>query len=216
VPLSIIHKKGLEMNGKNPVILYGYGAYGISVKPGFRPNLLLFIKEGGVLTFAHVRGGGEKGVEWHNGGKKLTKPNSWKDLIACTEYMIEQAYTSNQHTAIWGGGRAMTERPDLFAVVISQVGVMNKMRSEQYPGGTANAKEYGTVENPEECKALFEMDAYLHLKKGADYPATLLTAGMNDFRVIVWQPAKFAAKLQACQQANKPNLFLVDYEFIFG
>jgi len=219
VPLSIIHKKGLEMNGKNPVIFLAYGAYGVSLNSSFSPTRLLFTEEGGILATAHVRGGGEKGVEWHNGGKKTTKPNSWKDLIACTEYMIEKEYTSNKHTAIWsssaGGilvGRAMTERPDLFAAVISVVGCMNKMRAENYPNGAANAKEFGTIENPEECKALFEMDAYLHLKKGVDYPATLLTAGMNDLRVIVWQPAKFAAKLQAYQQSDKPILFFVDYE----
>jgi len=164
VPLSIIHKKGIEMNGKNPVILHGYGAYGISLNPFFSPNWLLFAEEGGVLTFAHVRGGGEKGQEWYNAGKKMTKPNTWKDFIACTEYLIEQAYT---------------ERPDLFAAVISQVGCMNMMRAEAYPNGVLNANEYGTIENPEECKALFEMDPYQHLKKEVDYPATLLTAGIN-------------------------------------
>ncbi len=220
VPLSIIHKKDLPMNGKNPVIIIGYGAYGISMNPFFNPNLLLFAKKGGILTIAHVRGGGEKGVEWYNGGKKATKPNSWKDLIACTEYMINKKYTSNQHTAIWGAsaggilvGRAMTARPDLFAVVISEAGTMNPVRLENSPSGAnaSNVEEVGTVENPEEFNALFEMDAYLHLKKGVEYPATLLTAGMNDPRVVVWLPAKFAAKLQAYQQSNKPILFLVDF-----
>ncbi len=219
VPLSIIHKEGIKMNAENPVMFYGYGAYGISMNPFFNPTLLLFVLEGGVMAIPHVRGGGEKGVEWHQGGRKTTKANTWKDLIACTEYMIQEKYTSNQRTAIWsasaGGilvGRAMTERPDLFAVAIPQVGMMNTLRSEATPNGANSTKEFGSIANPEECKALIEMDSYLHLKKGVDYPATLITAGVNDPRVIVWQPAKFAAKLQACQNGTKPILFLVDNE----
>ncbi len=219
VPLSIIHKKGLVMNGKHPVIIFGYGAYGNSSNPFFNPNFLLFTEEGGILAWAHVRGGGEKGIAWHNGGKKTTKPNSWKDLIACAEYMIHKQYTSKQGLAIWGSsaggilvGRAMTERPDLFAVVITMMGVMNPVRSENAPNGANGVKEFGTVENPEEFKARFEMDAYLHIEKGEAYPATLVTAGINDVRTVVWQPAKFAAKLQAYQQSDKPILFLVDYK----
>ncbi|MEM6724876.1 MAG: prolyl oligopeptidase family serine peptidase [Bacteroidota bacterium] len=219
VPLSIIHKKGIELDGKNPVLFYGYGSYGSAMNPFFSPSFLLFASEGGIFAVAHVRGGGEKGVEWHQAGRKETKSNTWKDLIACTEYMIEEKYTSNQHTAIWsasaGGilvGRAMTERPDLYAVAIPEVGMMNTLRFEQTPNGPNNVKEFGTIQKPSECKALYEMDSYLHLQKGTDYPATLITAGMNDPRVTVWQPAKFAAKLQASQNAERPILFLVDFE----
>lgn len=219
VPLSLVYKKGLKMDGKNPVIIYGHGSYGGSISPFFSSSDLLFTLEGGIFAVAHVRGGGEKGVEWHQGGRKTTKPNTWKDLIACTEYLIEENYTSNKHTAIWsfsaGGilvGRAMTERPDLFAVVIAEVGVMNPLRFEHTPNGKNNVKEFGTVKNEEECKALFEMDAYLHIEKGVDYPATLVTSGINDTRVSAWQPAKFAAKLQAYQNAPEPIYFLVDFE----
>lgn len=219
VPLSLIYKKDLKMDGKNPTLVYGRGSYGDSMHPFFSANFLLFAAEGGIIAIAHVRGGGEKGVEWHLGGKKATKPNTWKDAIACVEYMIEKKYTSNKHTAIWsfssGGvfvGRAITERPDLFAVAIPQVGVMNTMRFEETPNGANNVKEFGTIKNPEDCKALYEMDPYLHIEKGVDYPATLVTAGINDPRVIVWQPAKFAAKLQVSQKSDKPILFLVDYE----
>ncbi|MEM9824453.1 MAG: prolyl oligopeptidase family serine peptidase [Bacteroidota bacterium] len=219
VPLSLIYKKGLALNGKNPVLFYGYGAYGSSMNPFFSPSFLLFASEGGIVAIAHVRGGGEKGVAWHEAGRKETKPNTWKDLIACTEYMIKEKYTSNQHTAIWsasaGGilvGRAMTERPDLYAVAIPEVGMMNTLRFEQTPNGANNVKEFGAIENPEECKALYEMDAYLHLKPDTQYPSTLITAGINDPRVIVWQPAKFAAKLQACQSSKHPILFLVNYD----
>ena len=219
VPLSIVHKKGLKMDGKNPTMFYGYGSYGSSMNPFFSPSFLLFAAEGGIFALAHVRGGGEKGVAWHQGGRKETKPNTWKDLIACTEYMINENYTSSEHTAIWsasaGGilvGRAMTERPDLYAVAIPEVGMMNTLRFENTPNGANNVKEFGTVQKPEECKALYEMDSYLHLKEGTDYPATLITTGINDPRVTAWQPAKFAAKLQASQSADKPILFLVDYE----
>ena len=219
VPLSIIHKKDIQLNGQHPTLLSGYGAYGISYSPRFSPSILTWVEEGGILCFAHVRGGGEKGDQWYQAGKKTTKPNTWKDLIACTEYMIHQGYTSKRKTAIYSGsaggilvGRAMTERPDLFAVVISRVGVMNALRQEEMPSGPSNAKEFGTSKDPIECKALIEMDAYLHIKKDTKYPATLITAGMNDPRVAAWQPGKFAAKLQRLNCSNKPIIFKVDYE----
>lgn len=143
----------------------------------------------------------------------------WKDFIACAEYLIEKGYTSGKklsiNSASAGGiliGRAMTERPDLFAAAIPQVGVMNVLRKEETPSGPANIKEYGTIQDSLECKALLAMDAYLHIEKNTAYPATLLTAGMNDYRVVPWQPAKFAARLQAASTSEAPVLFLVDYE----
>jgi prolyl oligopeptidase len=219
VPLSLIHRKGMPKDGRNPVLIYGYGAYGNSVTPFFAPSLLLWTWKGGVLAVAHVRGGGELGDAWHKAGMKSTKPNTWKDLIASAEYLVRQGYTSPEHIAInaasAGGilvGRAMTERPDLFAAAMPQVGVLNALRGEESPNGPVNVPEFGTVKNPQECRALIEMDAYLHLEKGARYPATLVTAGMNDPRVIAWEPAKFAARLQASTASNRPVLFFTDYK----
>jgi prolyl oligopeptidase len=218
VPLSIVYKKGVTRNGNTPTLIFGYGAYGISMSPFFSPSFLLWTYHGGVFAVAHVRGGGELGEQWHMDGFKTTKPNTWKDLIACAEFLVSKGYTSAQKIAINGGsaggiliGRAMTERPELFAAAIPEVGMMNALRSENTPNGPVNAPEFGTVKDSAECMALMEMDAYLHLKDGVKYPATLITAGMNDPRVIAWQPAKFAARLEAANGSDKPVLFLVDY-----
>jgi len=219
VPLSLIYKKGLKRDGNNPVLMFGYGAYGSSMTPFFSPNYLLPAYEGGIFAVPHVRGGGELGDQWYKSGFKTTKPNTWKDLIACAEYLVNEKYTSPLKIAInsasAGGiliGRAITERPDLFAAAIPEVGCLNAVRMEESPNGPINAPEFGTVKDSVECMALLEMDAYLHLRKGEKYPATLVTAGMNDPRVIAWQPAKFAAQLQATNSSEKPILFLADYE----
>ena len=219
VPLSLIGKKDIKKDRNNPVLFYGYGAYGISMEPIFNPNLLLWTTYGGILAIPHVRGGGELGDSWHKGGFKTTKPNTWKDLIACAEYLVSKNYTSPKKIAIYSGsaggiliGRALTERPDLFAAAIPEVGCLNSLRFEETPNGPSNVPEFGTVKDSVECMALIEMDSYLHIKDGVKYPATLITAGMNDPRVIAWQPAKFAARLQAANASVKPVLFLVDYE----
>ncbi|NTW51829.1 MAG: S9 family peptidase [Chlorobiaceae bacterium] len=219
VPLSLIHNRALAKNGSAPVLIYGYGAYGNSMTPFFSPSLLLWTLKGGVLAVAHVRGGGELGDAWHKAGMKTTKPNTWKDLIACAEYLIREGYTSPKHIAInaasAGGilvGRAMTERPDLFAAAMPQVGALNPLRGEESPNGPVNVPEFGTVRVPDECRALIEMDPYLHLQNGVSYPATLVTAGMNDPRVIAWQPGKFAARLQVSTASKKPVLFFTDYK----
>lgn len=219
VPLSLIHKKGLVKDGKTPVLFYGYGAYGMSVTPSFSAQHLMWVDNGGILAVSHVRGGGELGSNWHLAGQKTTKPNTWKDVIACTEFMINEGYTNPTKTAIYsrsaGGifvGRAITERPDLYAVAIPGVGSMNTVRGENTPNGPANIAEFGTMEKEDEAKALIEMDSYLNLKENTKYPATLTTAGFNDPRIIVWQPAKFAAKMLDVNVSNKPNLLKVDYE----
>ena len=219
VPLSLIYKKGTEKTGNNPVFMYGYGAYGIPIDPFFNPRLLLWTYERGILAIPHVRGGGELGDAWYKGGYKTTKPNTWKDLIACAEYLVREQYTSSQKIAINSGsaggiliGRAMTERPDLFAVTIPQVGCMNTVRLEKSPNGPVNVSEFGTVKDSVECMSLIEMDSYLHIEDGVQYPATLITAGMNDPRVVAWQPAKFTARLEAANASDKPVLFWVDYE----
>lgn len=219
VPLSLVYKKGLKKNGKNPVLLYGYGAYGKSLTPFFSPSMLLWTANGGVLAIAHVRGGGERGDEWHTDGMKTTKPNSWKDLIGCAEYLVKNGYTSPENIAVNGAsaggilvGMAMNERPDLFAAVIPQVGAMNPLRGEETPNGPVNVPEFGTVTIHEECMALIAMDPYLQITDGTRYPAALVTTGMNDPRVSAWQPAKFAARLQEASSSGKPVLFFADVD----
>ena len=219
VPLSLVYKKGITKDGNNPVLFYGYGAYGMSMNPFFWPDLLLWTSESGILAIPHVRGGGELGDQWHKGGFKTTKQNTWKDLIACADYLVSENYTSAKKIAINSGsaggilvGRAMTERPDLFAAVIPNVGCLNTLRAEESPNGPVNVPEFGTVKDSAECMGLMEMDSYLHIREGEKYPATLITAGMNDPRVIAWQPGKFAARLQATNKSDKPILFLTDFE----
>ncbi|WP_353149494.1 prolyl oligopeptidase family serine peptidase [Chryseobacterium sp.] len=217
IPVSLIYNKNLRKEGNNMVLIDSYGSYGISNNPYFSKAYLLWVLQGGMVAVAHVRGGGEKGESWRLGGYKETKPNTWKDLIDCTEYLINEKYTSKDKIAIWGAsaggitvGRAMTERPDLFKVVIAEVGVMNPLRDEVTPNG--QPKEFGTVKDPKEFKNLLEMDSYHHIKKGVNYPSTFITGGVNDQRVIVWEPVKFAAKLIADNTSSNPVLLKIDFE----
>lgn len=220
VPVSILYNKDTKLDGSNPTVIYGYGAYGISNRPSFSPLLLAYTLYDGIFVFAHVRGGGELGEDWHKAGQKLNKPNTWKDAIATAEYLIEEGYTSKEKLGIIGGsaggimvGRAITERPDLFAAAAPMVGAMNPLRMmEKTPGGPMNVPEFGSASDPEGFKGLLEMDSYHHLEKGTEYPATLITAGMNDPRVTAWVPAKFAAKMQAANASDKPILFLTDFD----
>jgi prolyl oligopeptidase len=216
VPMSIIHKKGIKLDGTNPCWLTAYGSYGVVDTPVFSPVYLAWYERGGIFAEAHVRGGGAYGEEWHKAGQKLTKPNTWKDLIACGQWLVDKGYTSPSHLGISGGsaggitvGRALTERPDLFKAVVAQVGVLNAIRSETDSNGVPNIPEFGTVTEPDGFKALYEMDAYHHVVGGVKYPAVMLTTGINDPRVPPWEPGKFAARLQ---QAGDPLVLLrVDY-----
>jgi prolyl oligopeptidase len=215
VPLSLIYRKDIVLDGANPLFMMGYGAYGDNLSPYFSPVTLAWVAKGGIYATAHVRGGGEKGDEWHKGGMKETKPNTWKDLIACMEYVIEKKYTSNQHNAIWsssaGGimvGRAMLERPDLFKVAISEAGVMNPVRYEESSSGS-NFKEFGTTKDSIGFLSLLKMDSYFNIKDNTRYPATLITAGMNDARVAPWESGKFIARLQEANTSDLPILFAV-------
>lgn len=217
IPLSLIYNKDLIKNGKSPLLIESYGSYGVVDSPAFAKTYLLWVNQGGVMAIAHVRGGGERGEKWRLGGYKETKPNTWRDLIDCTEYLIKEKYTSKDKVAIWGAsaggitvGRAMTERPDLFKAVIAEVGALNTLREEATPNG--QPKEFGSVKDPKEFKALLEMDAYHHIKKGVKYPATFITGGINDQRVIVWEPTKFAAKLMADNASKNPILLKIDFE----
>jgi prolyl oligopeptidase len=220
VPVSIIYNKKTKLNGNNPVLMMGYGAYGMSMQPWFSPGFILsYCSYDGIFVVPHVRGGGELGDAWHKAGQKTTKPNTWKDFIASAEYLIREKYTSTSRIAIAGGsaggiliGRAITERPDLFAAAIPEVGCLNTVRAENSPNGPGNVPEFGTVKKEDEFKALLEMDSFHHIKKGTAYPAMLITAGMNDPRVIAWEPSKFAARLQNANTSDKPILFFTDFE----
>lgn len=219
VPLSIIYKKGTKLDGSNTCLLDAYGAYGSSATPWFNVLENALAVRGVVIGIPHVRGGSEKGEAWYRAGYKTTKPNTWKDFISCAEYMIEQGYTSKENMAGTGtsaGGilitRAITERPDLFAAAICNVGCANAMRLEFGANGPVNIPEFGTVTDSVECRALYEMDGVQHVKANTAYPAVLCVAGWNDSRVIAWQPGKFAAAVQNNSTSGKPVLMKVNYD----
>ena len=218
VPLSIIHAKGIPLDGSNCCILEGYGAYGSSISPSFSVRQSIALR-GVVLAFAHTRGGGEKGEAWHKGGFKATKPNTWNDFISCAEYLVSKGYTSPGKLAGLGGSaggilisRAITERPDLFAAAVCEVADANAMRLEFRPMGPFSIPEFGTVKDAVECRALYEMDGVQHVEKGVKYPAVLCVGGWNDDRVPAWQPGKFAAALQNATASGKPVLMKVNYD----
>jgi len=219
VPLSIVHRKGLKLDGTNPAILYGYGAYGISQTPFFRPQYIAWFERGGVFAVAHVRGGGENGEEWYKGGYQQTKPNTWRDAIACAEWLVANRYTSSSRLAIQGGsqggifvGRAITERPELFGAAIDQVPVSDTVRSSFEANGEHDKTEIGTTETEPGFRALLAMSPYHHIRDGVKYPAVLVTTGINDPRVDAWQAAKMAARLQAATASGKPVLLRVDFD----
>jgi prolyl oligopeptidase len=218
VPLSIIHKRGIAMDGSHPTWLEGYGAYGITLDPAFRPTWLAFLERGGIYAVAHVRGGGEYGEDWHNAGRLLTKQHTVDDFLASAQYLIDNKYTSTAKLAGEGTsaggitiGGAITQRPELFAAALIRVGDSDSLRSELMASGPANIPEFGTVKESDGFKALYAMDAYQHVKPSA-YPAVLLTTGVNDPRVAPWQAAKMTARLQAATNSSKPVLLRVDYD----
>jgi prolyl oligopeptidase len=218
VPLSIVYPKNVKLNGSNPTLLEGYGGYGISIPPFFDPTQLAWYEQGGVYAVCHVRGGGEYGEEWHLAGKGPTKPNTWRDFIACAEYLIDKKYTSSARLAGMGVsaggiliGRAITTRPDLFGAAIDKVGLSDTLRFERTQNGETNIPELGSVKTPEGFKVLYAMSAYHHVQARTAYPAVLLETGMNDPRVDPWQMAKMTARLQAATSSGKPVLLRVDY-----
>jgi prolyl oligopeptidase len=219
VPMSILHKKGLAMDGINPTLLSGYGSYGSTSGVFFSATRLAWLEMGGVYAIAHVRGGGAYGKEWHLAGRMLNKPNTWKDFIACAEYLIEKRYTSKGRIAGQGGsaggitiGRAITERPDLFNAAIINVGMLDAVRAETTTNGVPNIKEFGTVTEEDGFRGLHAMSAYHHVKDGTPYPAVILTHGINDPRVDPWMSAKMTARLLAATSSERPVLFRVDYD----
>ncbi|MEM1144692.1 MAG: prolyl oligopeptidase family serine peptidase [Pseudomonadota bacterium] len=218
VPLSIIHRADLKLDGTNPTIVYGYGSYSISMDVAFSPIRMAWLERGGIYAIAHVRGGGEYGQEWHYAGRMQTKPNTWLDLIACAEYLVDQRYSSPEHMAPMGGsaggilvGRSITERPDLFGAAVIQVGMLDAIRAETTTNGVPNTKEFGTVTEEDGFRGLLAMSAYHKVEDGVAYPATLLTHGFNDPRVNPWMSGKMAARLQAAGSDNT-TLLRIDFE----
>ena len=219
VPLSLIYNKNIKKDGSNVCYMTGYAAYGMSNTPYFSFFNLALANHGVIIAETHPRGGSEKGEEWYKAGYKLTKPNTWKDFIACGDYLVKNKYTSPQHLigegTSAGGiliGMSIIERPDLFAAAISNVGCCNALRFENTPNGLNNAREFGTVKDSAECMGLYAMDAMQHVKDGVAYPAVICVCGMNDPRVLAWQPGKFAAALQNASSSGKPVLLKVNYD----
>jgi len=219
IPLSIVYKRSLQKDGARPTYLEGYGSYGITLDPFFAARFIPWLKRGGVLAISHIRGGGEYGEDWHNAGRKLTKQNTIGDFIACAEYLVKNKYTSPAHLAGEGGsaggitvGGALTQRPDLFAVILDDVGMSDALRAETSANGPPNIPEFGTTKTEDGFKGLYGMDAYVHVKDGTRYPAVMLTTGINDPRVDSWEAAKMAARLQAATSSGKPILLRVDYD----
>jgi prolyl oligopeptidase len=217
VPLSIVYKEDVPLDGSSPLLLSGYGAYGSIRYVNYNPVNLAWLERGGVLAIAHVRGGGEKGKPWHLGGQKATKPNTWKDFIACAQFLIAQKYTSSARLAIQGGsaggiliGRAITERPDLFRAAIIMVGLSDTLRAETTENGPPNVEEFGSTSTREGFQSLLAMSPLHNVRDGVNYPAILLTHGLNDRRVDAWMSGKMAARLQAASASSNPVLLLLD------
>ncbi|MDH5285073.1 MAG: prolyl oligopeptidase family serine peptidase [Betaproteobacteria bacterium] len=219
VPMSILARRDAKLDGSSPAILYGYGAYGLTDNPSFTPRIHAWLSRGGVYAIAHVRGGGAFGEEWHHAGRKTTKPNTWKDAIACAEWLVANGYTAKSRMGIFGGsaggifvGRAITERPDLFAAAVPAVGVLDGPRAETSANGVANIPEFGTVKDEAEFRALMAMSTLHAVKDGTAYPGLLLVHGVNDIRVDVWQTLKAGARFAEATSSGKPVLMRLEYD----
>jgi prolyl oligopeptidase len=217
IPMFITHKKGLELDGQNPTLLYGYGGFNVSLTPSFSVSNLVWMEMGGIYAVPNLRGGGEYGEEWHQAGIKLNKQNVFDDFIAAAEWLIKNRYTSSDQLAIMGGsnggllvGACMTQRPDLFAAVLPAVGVMDMLRFNQFTIGWAWESDYGSPQNEAEFKALYAYSPLHNLKPGTDYPATLITTADHDDRVVPAHSFKFAAALQETHAGPDPVLIRIE------
>lgn len=217
IPMFIVHKKGIVLDGNNPTLLFGYGGFNISKTPEFKQERLVFLEQGGVFAMPCIRGGGEYGDNWHKAGTKLKKQNVFDDFIAAAEYLIANKYTNSSKLAIGGRsnggllvGACMTQRPDLFKVAIPTVGVLDMLRYQKFTIGWAWATDYGTSDNEAEFEALYKYSPIHNVKKNTAYPATLITTGDHDDRVVPAHSFKFAATLQADNIGANPTLIRID------
>lgn len=218
IPMIITYKKGLELNGKNPTILYAYGGFNVSITPSFSIANAVWMENGGVYAVPNIRGGGEYGKKWHDAGTKMQKQNVFDDFIAAAEYLIAQKYTSSDFLAIRGGsnggllvGATMTQRPELMKVAIPAVGVMDMLRYHTFTAGAGWAYDYGTAQDSKEMFDYLKGYSPVHnVKPGVKYPATMVTTGDHDDRVVPAHSFKFAAELQEKQAGNNPTLIRID------
>jgi prolyl oligopeptidase len=218
IPMMITHKKGMTFNGKNPTILYGYGGFNISLTPSFSITNAVWMEQGGILAVPNLRGGGEYGKAWHQAGTKLQKQNVFDDFIAAAEYLIENKYTSSKFLALRGGsnggllvGAVMTQRPDLASVILPAVGVLDMLRYHTFTAGAGWDYDYGTAEDSKEMFEYLKSYSPVHnVKLGVEYPATLITTGDHDDRVVPAHSFKFAAELQSKQTGYNPILIRIE------
>jgi prolyl oligopeptidase len=217
IPMMIVSRKGIALDGKNPTILYGYGGFNIAQTPGFSVGTIAWLEMGGVYAVANLRGGGEYGRDWHEAGMLGKKQNVFDDFISAAEYLIAEKYSSPEKLAIRGGsnggllvGAAMTQRPDLFAAAVPAVGVLDMLRYHKFTIGWAWVNEYGSADDSDQFKTLIDYSPLHNLKPGTKYPATLVTTGDHDDRVVPAHSFKFAAALQAAQGADKPALIRIE------
>lgn len=218
VPMFIVHKKGLEMNGKNATYLYAYGGFNISLRPSFSTSRIVWLENGGIYAQPNIRGGGEYGEKWHKAGTKMQKQNVFDDFIAAGEYLINEKYTSSDYMAIAGGsnggllvGATMTQRPDLAKVAFPAVGVMDMLRYHKFTAGAGWASDYGTSEDSKEMFDYLHKYSPVHaLKPGTAYPATMVTTADHDDRVVPAHSFKFAATLQENHKGNNPVLIRIE------
>jgi prolyl oligopeptidase len=217
VPMFIAHKKGIELDGTNPTLLYGYGGFNISITPSFSITRLAWMEMGGIYAIANLRGGGEYGEEWHQAGTRLQKQNVFDDFIAAAEYLRDERYTNPEKLAIFGGsnggllvGAVTNQRPDLFAAAIPAVGVMDMLRFHEFTAGRFWVDDYGSSENPEEFKALYAYSPYHNIRKGTEYPAVMVTTADTDDRVVPGHSFKYAAALQEAQAGDAPVLIRIE------
>jgi prolyl oligopeptidase len=215
--MFIAHKKGLKLDGSNPTLLYGYGGFSISTTPSFSISRLVWMEMGGVLAMPNLRGGSEYGEAWHKAGTKLQKQNVFDDFIAAGEWLIANKYTSPKKLAIQGGsnggllvGAVMTQRPELFGAALPAVGVMDMLRFHKFTAGRFWTDDYGSADNADEFKALYAYSPYHNIRKGTDYPATLVTTADTDDRVVPGHSFKFAAALQEAHTGLDPVLIRIE------
>jgi prolyl oligopeptidase len=218
IPMIITHKKGLKLDGTNPTMLYGYGGFNASLTPSFSIANAVWMENGGVYAVPNLRGGGEYGKKWHDAGTKMQKQNVFDDFIAAAEYLIAQKYTSSEYLAIRGGsnggllvGATMTQRPELMKVALPAVGVMDMLRYHTFTAGAGWAYDYGTAQDSKEMFNYIKGYSPVHnIKKGIQYPATMVTTGDHDDRVVPAHSFKFAAELQEKQAGTNPTLIRID------
>lgn len=218
VPMFITHKKGIELNGKNPTMLYGYGGFNVSLTPGFSISRVYWLEQGGVYAVPNLRGGGEYGEDWHMAGTQMKKQNVFDDFIAAAEYLISEKYTDSDHLAISGGsnggllvGATMTQRPDLMAVALPAVGVLDMLRYHKFTAGAGWVTDYGNADQSQEMfEYLLDYSPVHNVKSGVQYPATMVTTGDHDDRVVPAHSFKFAANLQEFQSGSNPVIIRIE------